>query len=176
MIEAPFDRHRAVVLPEWIDYNGHMNVAYYLLAFDHATDSFLDYLGLDAAHRDATGGTTFAGDIHLTYQREVKQGDRLRIASQLLGYDDKRLRFIQMMYHEAEGYLAATMESLSLYVDLRRRRVTPFPDDVRRRLAAVFAAHRSLPLPPEAGRVIAKPPLPEARPPGSPSSRPAEVS
>ncbi|MEQ9606472.1 MAG: thioesterase family protein [Kiloniellaceae bacterium] len=161
MIEAPFDRHRTVVLPEWIDYNGHMNVAYYLLAFDHATDTFFDYLGLDAAHREATGGTTFAGDIHLTYQREVKQADPLRITSQLLGYDDKRLRFIQQMYHAEEGYLAATMESLSLYVDLNRRRVTAFPDDICRRLAAVFDAHRSLPLPPEAGRVIAKPPLPE---------------
>jgi acyl-CoA thioester hydrolase len=79
----------------------------------------------------------------------------------MLGYDDKRLRFIQQMYHAEEGYLAATMESLSLYVDLHRRRVTTFPDDICRRLAAVFDAHRSLPLPPEAGRVIAKPPLPE---------------
>ncbi|GAB4354394.1 MAG: thioesterase family protein [Kiloniellaceae bacterium] len=168
MIEAPFDRYRAAVLPEWIDYNGHMNVAYYLLAFDHASDAFFDYLGLDAAHREATGGSTFAGDIHLTYQREVKQGDPLRITSQLLGYDDKRLRFFQRMYHAQEGFLAATMESLSLYVDLNRRRVALFPDAVRRRLAEIFAAHRDLPLPPEAGRTIAKPPLPDS-PLGGPS-------
>lgn len=164
MIEAPFDQHRAVVLPEWIDYNGHMNVAYYLLAFDHATDDFLDYLGLDAAHRAASGGTTFAGDIHLTYQREVRQGDPLRITAQLLGYDDKRLRFFCHMYHAGEDYLAATMESLSLYVDLERRRVAAFPAEIRARLAEVFAAHRALPLPPEAGRVIAKPPLPDLPP------------
>jgi acyl-CoA thioester hydrolase len=157
--EAPFDRHRAVVLPEWIDYNGHMNVAYYLLAFDHATDSFFDYLGLDAAHRDATGGSTFAGDVHLTYQREVKQGDPLRITAQLLGFDDKRVRFFLQMYHAEEGFLAATMEGLTLYVDLKRRKVAPFPPEITARLAAVFAAHRALPLPPEAGRVIAKPPL-----------------
>ncbi len=160
MIEAPFDQHRAVVLPEWIDYNGHMNVAYYLLAFDHATDAFLDYLGLDAAHRDATGGTTFAGDIHLTYQREVKEGDPLRITTQLLGYDEKRIRFFCQMYHAEEGFLAATLESLSLYVDLNRRKVSILPDDIQNRLAEVFAAHKALPLPPEAGRVIAKPPLP----------------
>ena len=158
--EAPFDRHRAVVLPQWIDYNGHMNVAYYLLAFDHATDTFFDHLGLDTAHREATGGTTFAADIHLTYQREVREGDPLRITTQLLGFDDKRLRFFQHMYHAEEGFLSATMESLSLYVDLNCRKVTPFPAAVRNRLAAVFAAHRDLPLPPEAGRVIAKPPLP----------------
>jgi acyl-CoA thioester hydrolase len=161
MIEAPFERHSAVVLPEWIDYNGHMNVAYYLLAFDHASDAFFDYLGLDAAHREATGGSTFAADIHLTYQREVHEGDPLRFTSQLLGFDDKRLRFFQSMYHAADGYLAATMEGLTLYVDLARRRVTPFPEEIITRLEAVFTAHRSLPLPPEAGRVVAKPPLPQ---------------
>lgn len=161
MIEAPFARHCAAVLPQWIDYNGHMNVAYYLLAFDHGTDAFFDYLGLDAAHRDATGGTTFAADIHLTYQREVHEGDPLYFTAQLLGFDDKRLRFFQRMYHAKEGYLAATMEGLTLYVDLARRRVAPFPAQIRARLEAVFAAHRDLPLPPEAGRVIAKPPLPQ---------------
>lgn len=159
MIEAPFDRHRATVLPEWIDYNGHMNVAYYLLAFDHATDSFLNYLGLDAGHREATGGTTFAGDIHLTYQREVREGDPLRITTLLLGYDEKRIRFINHMYHAEQGFLASTMESLSLYVDLERRKVSVLPADIQARLAEVLEAHRRLPLPPEAGRVIAKPPL-----------------
>jgi acyl-CoA thioester hydrolase len=162
MIEAPFDRHRAVVLPEWIDYNGHMNVAYYLLAFDHATDLFFDYLGLDADHRAATGGSTFAGDIHLTYQRELREGDRLRITTQLLGYDEKRLRFFQCMYHAEEGFLAATMEGLALYVDLARRKVAPFPASTLARLAAVFAAHGDLPLPSEAGRTISKPPLRQA--------------
>jgi len=159
MADAPFDRYRGIVLPAWIDHNGHMNVAYYLLAFDQATDLFFDHLGLDAAHREAAGGTTFAGDIHLTYQRELHEGDPLRVTAQLLGYDDKRLRFFQRMYHAEEGFLAATMECLTLYVDLARRRVAPFPADIRARLATVFAAHRALPLPPEAGRVIAKPPL-----------------
>ena len=160
MNEGPFDRHRAVVLPEWIDYNGHMNVAYYLLAFDHATDDFLDYLGLDDRHRQSSGGSTFAADIHLTYQREVGEGAPLRITSQLLGYDDKRLRFFNKMFHAEEGFLAATMESLSLYVDLNRRRVTTFPQQVVRRLEEVLESHARLALPPEAGRVIAKPPLP----------------
>lgn len=161
MIDAPFDRHRAVVLPEWIDYNGHMNVAYYLLAFDHATDDFLDYLGLDAQHRDQSGGTTFAADIHLTYQREVTEGAALQITTQLLGYDDKRIRFFNKMFDLADGALAATMESLSLYVDLKRRRVTALPPPIQERLADVMASHRELPLPPEAGRVIEKPALPD---------------
>lgn len=160
MIETPFDRHRSVVLPEWIDYNGHMNVAYYLLAFDHATDAFLDYLGLDDEHRKASGGTTFAADIRLTYQREVAEGAKLRVTSQLLGFDDKRIRFFNRMFHAEEGFLAATMESLSLYVDLERRRVTTLPAAIQERLGAVLAAHRGLPVPGEAGQVIEKPALP----------------
>ena len=160
MIESPFDRYRGEVLPEWIDYNGHMNVAYYLLVFDHATDAFFDYLGLDAAHREASGGSTFAADVRLTYQREVTEGDGLRITSQLLGFDDKRIRFFNRMYQAEEGFLAATMESLTLYVDLNHRRVALLPETLRARLAAVLAAHRSLPLPLEAGRVIDKPALP----------------
>ncbi len=159
MIEAPFDEHRAVVLPDWIDYNGHMNVAYYLLAFDHATDDFLDFLGLDEGHRKAAGGSTFAGEIHLTYQREVEAGAPLRITSQLLGYDEKRLRFFNKMYHADEDFLAATMESLTLYVDLGRRRVAAFPDRILRRLAEVMEVHGRLPAPEEAGRVIVKPPF-----------------
>ncbi len=160
MIEAPFDHHRAVVLPEWIDYNGHMNVAYYLLAFDHATDDFLDYLGLDAEHREQSGGTTFAADIRLTYQREVTEGAEIRVTSQLLGYDDKRIRFFNRMFTLADGALAATMESLSLYVDLKSRRVTTLPSAIQQRLSEVLAAHQALPLPPEAGHVIVKPVLP----------------
>lgn len=159
MIDAPFDRYRSVVLPEWIDCNGHMNVAYYLLAFDQATELFFDHLGLDAAHRDATGGSTFAADVHLTYRRELHEGDPLRVSAQLLGFDDKRLRFLQRMYHAEQGFLAATMEGLTLYVDLASRKVAPFPSTILARLESVWAAHRVLPTPPEAGRVIAKPPL-----------------
>ena len=70
-VPAPLDLHREPVRPEWIDYNGHMNVAYYLLAFDHACDAFLDYMGMDDASRARTGGTTFTVEAHVTYQREV---------------------------------------------------------------------------------------------------------
>src|SRR3546814_10081859 len=66
------------------------------------------HLGLGAAHRAATGGSTFAGDIHLTYRRELREGDPLRVTSKLLGFDEKRLRFFQHMYHAEEGFLAAT--------------------------------------------------------------------
>ena len=156
-IDAPFDRYRGVVEPDWIDYNGHMNVAYYLLAFDRATDLFLEFIGLDAAQRAESGGTTFAAEVHLRYHRELLSGEPLRISTQLLSYDSKRLRFLHEMYHGTAGYLAASAETLSLFVDLKVRRVGRWPDAVTSRLASVLQAHCDLPLSPDAGRAIAVP-------------------
>ncbi len=146
--------HEEAVRPEWIDYNGHMNVAYYVLAFDHATDAFLDHLGLDEAYRERTGGTTFAVESHITYQREVHQGDPLRFTTQLLGYDAKRIHYIHHMHHALEGFLAATSEWLSLHIDMERRRVTAMPAEIMQRLAAVMQAQGDLPVPPEVGSVM----------------------
>ncbi len=156
-IAAPLDLFRERVLPEWIDYNGHMNVAYYVLAFDHATDAFFDFIGLDEDYRTTTGNSTFAVEAHVTYQREVAEGDEMQFTTQLLGYDEKRLHFFHHMYHAEQGFLAATAEWLSLHIDLDRRRVAPMPGAIAARLAEVHAAHKALPVPAEAGHVIRKP-------------------
>jgi len=158
--EAPFDRYRGVVLPGWVDYNGHMNVAYYLVAFDLATDVFLDWIGLDKAHRDARGGTTFTGEVHIGYRRELREGDPLRVATQLLSYDRKRIRYLHKMYHAEQGFEAAFAENLSLYVDLNQRRVAEMAPETLQRLQEVLAAHQTLGIPEEAGSTIARPPLP----------------
>ncbi len=154
-----FDQYRGKVLPAWIDYNGHMNVAYYLLAFDHATDLFFDALGLGDAHRETERCTTFGAEIHLAYLRELKQDDPIRVTTQLLSFDEKRFRFFHRMYHDGAGFEAATMEGISLHVHMDRRKVTPFPPHISASLAARFAAQGDLPLPDSAGRGIQKPPL-----------------
>lgn len=151
---APLGLRRGRVQPEWLDYNGHMNVAYYVLAFDHACDDFLDQIGMTDAFRAHSGGSTFAAEMHITYQREVMDGDPLRFTGHLLGFDAKRIHFILHMYHAEKGYLAATSEWMSLYVDLASRRVSPMPVEISDRLAAIHASHRDLPRPPEAGRVM----------------------
>lgn len=153
-IEAPFDQHRTEVPQEWIDVNGHMNVAYYVLAFDHATDIFFDYIGLDDDYRNKTGGSTFAVESYVTYQREVMLGDPLRVTTQLIAYDSKRLHFFHRMYHATEGYLAATSEWLNLHIDLNVRRVSPMPEGIQERLAAIWAKHKALDLPKEVGRSV----------------------
>lgn len=83
--------HTESVRTEWIDYNGHMNVAYYVLAFDHATDAFLDYLGMDEHYRDERRCSVFTAEAHVTYDREVRLGDPLRFTTQLLDWDAKRV-------------------------------------------------------------------------------------
>ena len=153
-LAAPLDRYRDVVRPEWIDHNGHMNVGYYLVVFDFATDAFMAWVGLDPAHRKAAHVTTFCLEAHVTYHREVRSGDPLRFTTVLLGHDAKRLHFIHAMYHATEGFLASTNELMSLHVSRATRRAAPMADFVLARLAAIQAAHDRLPRPPQAGRRI----------------------
>ncbi len=152
---APIDSHRETVRPEWIDYNGHMNVAYYVLAFDHATDVMFDALGIGEAYRDDAENSTFSLQVHVSYLSELRLGAPLRVTTQLLDHDAKRLHYFHEMYHAEDGYRAATCECLSIHVDLEARRSSPLPADIQARLATLMAAHEDLPRPTEAGRVIA---------------------
>ena len=153
-IDAPFDAYRDVVRPEWIDSNHHMNVGYYLVVFDLATDEFMRWIGLGQEYRRAREVTTFCLEAHVTYHREVRQGDPLRFTTQLLGHDAKRLHYIHLMHHATDGYLAATNELMSLHVALATRRSTPMAPDVLARLAAIQKAHDALPRPSQVGRVM----------------------
>ncbi|MEX2200171.1 MAG: thioesterase family protein [Dongiaceae bacterium] len=153
-IETPFVSAGITVLPEWIDYNGHLNVAYYLHAFDLGYDAVFEKMGFTpdvVRERNASG---FAAELHLTFQRELLEGDRLRITTQLLEFDAKRCRMIQMMYHDASNELAATCEWMSLYIDMTKRKVSEMPAELQQRLARVLDAHSKLPAPPESGRGI----------------------
>ena len=152
---APLDLHRETVRPEWIDYNGHMNVAYYLLAFDHATDAVLDRFAIGKAYVAAENRSVFVVDAHLTYAREVTEGTPLRFDSLVLGADAKRLHLFHEMRHAEEGWLAATAEFMLLHVDLGSRKTCPFPPSVAAALAEQAAAHAAGPWPPQAGRAVA---------------------
>jgi acyl-CoA thioester hydrolase len=154
MLPVPFDAYRDVVRPAWIDHNDHMNMGYYVVVFDLATDAFLSWAGLDARHRGAHDVTTFCAEAHVTYHREVRAGDPLRFTTLLLGHDARRLHYIHAMYHATAGYLAATNELMSLHVSQATRRVAPMAAEVLERLARIQAAHDAHPRPPQAGRSI----------------------
>tara|TARA_R110002167_G_scaffold102074_2_gene265201 strand:- start:592 stop:1164 length:573 start_codon:yes stop_codon:yes gene_type:complete len=146
--------HREAVRPEWIDYNGHMNVAYYVLAFDHATDRFLDLLDAGAGYVSRTRHSWFVLETHVTYRQEVVEGDPLRFTLHLVDFDDKRAHYFFEMHHAEEGYLAATSEQVGLHVDLEARRSAPFPAEIAARLAVLAEAQAGLDLPAAIGRSI----------------------
>jgi acyl-CoA thioester hydrolase len=142
------------VSPEWIDYNGHMNVGFYGVAFDKATDVLLDFIGLGEAYRHECDASMFIVEAHLTYDREVSEGAPLRFETRVLDADEKRLHIFHAMYHDAEGYLAATTELMGMHVDLAQRRSAPSPDAVRERIGGLLAGQQTLPRPEQCGRVI----------------------
>jgi acyl-CoA thioester hydrolase len=146
--------YRAAVVPEWIDYNGHMNVAYYVLAFDRATDRLFDYLGIGEAYRRATRHSVFALEAHVTYERELRQDDEFTIATRLIDADRKRLHLFHAMTRAKDNELSATIEVMGLHVDMAGPRSAPFPDDVYAKVEALLAEHRLLPPPPQLGRKI----------------------
>jgi acyl-CoA thioester hydrolase len=146
--------HRMAVRPEWIDYNGHMNVAYYLLAFDQAADAFFDLMGFDEAYRRRTGFSTFAMEAHICYLREVKAGDPLRFEIRMLDLDAKRFHYLNTMVHDTAGFVAATCEWISTGMDMTARKTAAMPAEVHARFAALLDAQRALPVPPQVGRTI----------------------
>jgi len=149
-----FAHHHDRVHADWIDSNDHMNLAYYLLAFDHGTDALLDHFDLGRDYIRRTNCGFFVLEAHLTYDRELRRDEPFRIVTQILGSDRKRLHFFHAMYHADDGFLAATNELMAIHVDLATRRAAPWPETTGAALAAMAAAHAAVPRPPQAGRSI----------------------
>ena len=156
---------RGQVLPEWIDINDHMNVAYYLLAFDQAVDVLWSQFGLNEEYVRAHSSSTIAVESHVTWQREIVEGAKYVVTSQILAFDDKRIHQFQRMYHTEQGFLAATCEWMNLHFDTSIRRVAPWPDEIRACIAE-FADNQGVhPWPAEAGqRMHIKQPLFSVKP------------
>ncbi len=144
---APINCPTIRVLEDWIDYNGHMNVAYYVAAFDQGVDSVYDSLGIGEDYVRNSAGSLFTRDLRIGYVAELKLGDPIAMTFQLLDWDAKRLHFVMEMFHAEEGYLAATAEQLAIHVDMKERRSAPFPSEISDRLEQLLASHSSLPTP-----------------------------
>ena len=120
------------VIKEWTDYNGHLNVAYYIRIFDIAADVMLDNfkMGGESAKKDKK--STFVVEMHTCYNQEVKLGEEVETHLTYIDHDKKRIYYKLSMFHKEKKYLAATNEVLSLYVDLNQRKVVEFdPDRVK---------------------------------------------
>lgn len=156
-MSSPVTEYDATVLPEWIDSNGHLNLAYYVVVFDLATDAFYDALGVGNAYREASGNSCFTAETHTLYEREVHVGDRLRVRCWLLGADAKRLHYFHEMFHVDSGERSAAQELMALHIDMRVRKVAPFPPDQQAALAEAVRRYAPVTLPKGAGRRIAMP-------------------
>ncbi|WP_038013287.1 thioesterase family protein [Terasakiella pusilla] len=116
--------YRDKVRPEWIDYNGHMNVAFYVLAFDYATEGVLDKIGMGERYCTEEGKSVFVVESHITYQSEVLENEPLEIRSYILGYDLKRIHLYHEMFSAESGQKSATIEIMALHVDMKSRKTT----------------------------------------------------
>ncbi len=154
---APFVSSMMQVEPQWIDYNGHLNMAYYNVLFDRAVDEAYEMLGIGLIYLKRTNHSTFTAEVHVRYLRELHEGDPVRVEFQLLDYDEKRIHYFETLKHAEEGWVSATSENMTLHVDMGAKKVAPFSEDVLKRLAAMKAAHVRLPIPAGAGRRIAMP-------------------
>jgi len=142
------------VLPEWIDINGHMNVAYYVLAFDHGIDGLWSEFGITNEHIQSNHSSTFAVESHVIYRRELKEDDPYIVTAQILAYDQKRIHQFQRMYHAKDGFLAATAEWMSLHVDMKTRQVAPWPEKILDNIHRVASSQGNWSYPSDAGRVM----------------------
>jgi len=156
-IAAPFVSSVMRVEPGWIDYNGHLNMAYYNVLFDRAVDEVYELLGCGLAYVEQTRHSCFTAEVHVRYLRELHAGDPVRVTFRLLDFDAKRLHYFEELHHAEDNWLSATSENMALHVDMAARKTIAFPAKIAARLARMKSAHAALPIPQGAGRRIAMP-------------------
>jgi acyl-CoA thioesterase FadM len=139
--------YETAVLPEWIDYNGHLRDAYYGLIISLATDALMDRVGLDAAYRARTHCTLYTVEMHLHFLREVKQVDTVSVAVRIAGLDHRRIHAAFEMQRAGHDGVAAVAEAMLLHVQQRgdSAAVVAFPPEVSAALAQLKAASVALP-------------------------------
>lgn len=144
------------VRPEWVDYNNHMTESRYLQVFGEATDAFLQYIGMDADYL-ASGFSVYTVETHLRHLLEARLGEELRVTTQLLGYDDKRLRIIHEIHGKSadgDDVVIATAEHMGLHVDTNKAAACAFNAPLAEKLAKLWEGQSKLPAPDYAGRAI----------------------
>ena len=157
--DTPLTIYRDVVRPEWVDYNGHLRDAFYLLIFSFATDALLDRIGLDDAARRERGRSVYTLEAHVNYLHEIKEGTPVRVDARVLAHDAKRLHLYLELFADGHDDAVSASEQMLLHVDTRDgAKSAPFDDDVAARVAELHALQRDCAAPAYVGRVIGLPP------------------
>lgn len=150
---APIFAPEMRIEPQWIDYNDHLNMAYYNVLFDRAAETAVELLALGEAYRRMTDRTLMNAETHVTYLRELKPDAVVCATFQLLDADAKRMHVYQQLHHR-DGWLAATSESIYLHVDLKGPKVVALPAEIGEAVQAMLREHQVLPKPKYVGRVM----------------------
>lgn len=149
VVSAPME-----IEPDWIDFNDHLNMAYYMVLFDRWLGVAFEQLGMGPDYAQLGPFSTFAGDAHIAYLREVRSNDQVICTFQILDHSDRAIHSFQEMRHAEEGWLAAVTETVTLHVDRTVPKVHAFPDDVAAKVAAMACTHAKLARPEHAGRTV----------------------
>ncbi|OMH29202.1 3-hydroxyacyl-CoA dehydrogenase [Motiliproteus sp. MSK22-1] len=152
-VEAPLRLYQGNVLPDWVDYNGHMSESFYLYAFGEASDALFRYIGIDEDYR-ASENSFYTVETHINYYREASNGDPLTYSTQILAVDKKRLHLFHSMFHAASGDLLCTTEQMLLHVDMAAATACAIQPPVLEALLAILETHQELPVPKQVGRVM----------------------
>ncbi|MCO6409804.1 thioesterase [Hoeflea alexandrii] len=139
--------------PAWLDYNGHLNMAYYNVLFDKGVDHVFELLGCGPGYLAERNLSFFTAEAHVCYVRELKPDARVSVNTRLMDFDAKRIHLFQELMH-VDGWLSATCEAMLLHIDMSGPRTTPMPDDVVANVGRMAEAHRRLPRPERAGRSV----------------------
>lgn len=139
---------------QWLDFNGHMNMAFYNVAFDRNLDAFFRHLGIGEHYGAARRLSFFTAEVHVVYKRELPPRAPIESTIRLAGLDARRIVMFGELYHGTDGYLSATSEQLLLHVHLDERRVVPIPDDIFACLKAEYARTAVLGPPEGLGRSV----------------------
>src|ERR1700710_2974438 len=152
---VPFLSSVMQIEPQWIDYNRHLNMAYYNVMFDRAIDELWLKLGIGPGYMKERHGSTFTAECHVRYIREIHLGDPVQVSILLVAADEKGRHPFEELRHAGEGWLSATSENMTIHIDMNARKTAPFPPDIRARIEAVTTAHASVARPEGIGRKIA---------------------
>ena len=154
---APFVSSVMRVEPGWIDYNGHLNMAYYNVLFDRAVDEAYELSASGWPIWNRPGIRPSPPKCISATCASLMPSDPVRVTFQLLDYDAKRIHYFEQLHHAEQGWLSATSENMTLHVDMTAKKTAPFPGFIAARLARMKAAHAHLPVPDGVGRRIAMP-------------------
>jgi acyl-CoA thioester hydrolase len=155
--QRPFISSDLQVKDEWIDYNGHFNMAYYNVLFDTAAEQMFAGLGLGPDYVKQANASYFTLEAHLTYLRELHASDIVVIENLIVDCDAKRVHYVQRMLHKSEDWLSCVSEVMVAHVDLAAKKTAPFPADIYKRIETLARTHRNLPKPQQVGHKIGIP-------------------